>query len=124
MGGITELATSAPGYSSIRPDSAAPLAETLRHERLSTGNSASAMSSGLAASPMGHPKRLGKWGGAVGPDGTVAGRGSGQLRDATIPTRDGSGRSQSLPASASIRQSCGNGCTSIRLRRGAPLAGV
>ena len=30
MGGITELATSAPGYSSIRPDSAAPLAETLR----------------------------------------------------------------------------------------------
>src|SRR5467141_2264132 len=30
MGGIAELATSAPGYSSIRPDSAAPLAETLR----------------------------------------------------------------------------------------------
>src|ERR1700721_3647827 len=29
MGGITELATSAPGYSSIRPDSAAPLPETL-----------------------------------------------------------------------------------------------
>src|SRR6267142_2895305 len=30
MGGITEIATSAPGYTSIRPDSAAPLAETLR----------------------------------------------------------------------------------------------
>jgi arylsulfatase A-like enzyme len=30
MGGITEIATSAPGYSSVRPDSAAPLAETLR----------------------------------------------------------------------------------------------
>src|SRR5574342_1081707 len=30
MGCITELATSAPGYSSIRPKSAAPLAETLK----------------------------------------------------------------------------------------------
>ncbi len=30
MGTITELATSAPGYSSVRPDSCAPLAETLR----------------------------------------------------------------------------------------------
>lgn len=30
MGSITELATSAPGYSSIRPKSAAPLAETLK----------------------------------------------------------------------------------------------
>jgi arylsulfatase A-like enzyme len=30
MGGITEIATSAPGYSSIRPNSAAPLAETLK----------------------------------------------------------------------------------------------
>jgi arylsulfatase A-like enzyme len=29
MGGITEIATSAPGYSSVRPDSAAPLALTL-----------------------------------------------------------------------------------------------
>jgi arylsulfatase len=29
MGGITEIATSAPGYSSVRPDSAAPLAQTL-----------------------------------------------------------------------------------------------
>ena len=28
MGGITEIATSAPGYNSIRPNSAAPLAET------------------------------------------------------------------------------------------------
>src|SRR3954452_2274398 len=27
MGGITEIATSAPGYDSIRPDTAAPLAE-------------------------------------------------------------------------------------------------
>jgi arylsulfatase A-like enzyme len=30
MGGITELATSAPGYNSIRPKSCAPLAETLK----------------------------------------------------------------------------------------------
>src|SRR5829696_941190 len=30
MGGITEIATSAPGYSSIRPNTAAPLAETLK----------------------------------------------------------------------------------------------
>jgi arylsulfatase A-like enzyme len=36
MGGITELATSAPGYNSIRPDSAAPLAETLRLNGYST----------------------------------------------------------------------------------------
>ena len=36
MGGVTELATSAPGYSSIRPESAAPLAETLRLNGYST----------------------------------------------------------------------------------------
>src|SRR5215204_608265 len=30
MGGITEIATSAPGYSSLRPNTAAPLAETLK----------------------------------------------------------------------------------------------
>ncbi|HEU4354578.1 MAG TPA: arylsulfatase [Actinomycetota bacterium] len=36
MGGITELATSAPGYSSVRPNSAAPLAETLRLNGYST----------------------------------------------------------------------------------------
>jgi arylsulfatase len=30
MGGITEIATSAPGYNSIRPNTAAPLAETMR----------------------------------------------------------------------------------------------
>jgi len=36
MGGITEMATSAPGYSSIRPDTAAPLAETLKHNGYST----------------------------------------------------------------------------------------
>jgi len=30
MGGITEIATSAPGYNSIRPKSCAPLAETLK----------------------------------------------------------------------------------------------
>src|SRR6478752_4960156 len=30
MGGITEIATSAPGYNSIRPKSAAPLAEILK----------------------------------------------------------------------------------------------
>ena len=29
MGGITEIATSAPGYDSVRPDNAAPIAETL-----------------------------------------------------------------------------------------------
>jgi arylsulfatase len=36
MGGITEIATSAPGYSSIRPKSAAPLAETLKLNGYST----------------------------------------------------------------------------------------
>jgi arylsulfatase len=30
MGGVTEIATSAPGYNSIRPNTCAPLAETLR----------------------------------------------------------------------------------------------
>jgi arylsulfatase len=36
MGGITELATSAPGYTSIRPNTAAPLAETLKLNGYST----------------------------------------------------------------------------------------
>jgi arylsulfatase len=36
MGGITEIATSAPGYSSVRPDTCAPLAETLRLNGYST----------------------------------------------------------------------------------------
>jgi arylsulfatase len=36
MGTITELATAAPGYTSIRPDTAAPLAETLRLNGYST----------------------------------------------------------------------------------------
>ena len=36
MGGITELATSAPGYSSLRPKSAAPLPEILRLNGYST----------------------------------------------------------------------------------------
>src|SRR5215212_2796263 len=36
MGGITEIATSAPGYSSIRPNSTAPLAETLKLNGYST----------------------------------------------------------------------------------------
>lgn len=36
MGGITEMATSAPGYNSIRPNSAAPLAETLKLNGYST----------------------------------------------------------------------------------------
>jgi arylsulfatase len=36
MGSVTELATSAPGYSSIRPYSCAPLAETLRLNGYST----------------------------------------------------------------------------------------
>jgi arylsulfatase len=37
MGGITEIATSAPGYSSVRPNTAAPLAETLKLNGYSTG---------------------------------------------------------------------------------------
>ena len=36
MGGITEIASSAPGYSSIRPKAAAPLAETLKLNGYST----------------------------------------------------------------------------------------
>jgi arylsulfatase A-like enzyme len=36
MGGITELATSAPGYSSFRPNTCAPLAETLKLNGYST----------------------------------------------------------------------------------------
>ncbi len=36
MGGITEIATSAPGYNSIRPNTAAPLAETLKLNGFST----------------------------------------------------------------------------------------
>ncbi len=36
MGGITEIATAAPGYSSIRPNTAAPLAETLKLNGYST----------------------------------------------------------------------------------------
>ena len=36
MGGITEMATSAPGYSSMRPLEAAPLAETLKLNGYST----------------------------------------------------------------------------------------
>lgn len=36
MGGITEIATSAPGYNSIRPKSKAPLAETLKLNGYST----------------------------------------------------------------------------------------
>jgi arylsulfatase A-like enzyme len=36
MGGITEIATSAPGYSSVRPDTCAPLAETLKLNGYST----------------------------------------------------------------------------------------
>ncbi|HSC90233.1 MAG TPA: sulfatase-like hydrolase/transferase [Gaiellaceae bacterium] len=36
MGGITEIATAAPGYNSIRPNTCAPLAETLRLNGYST----------------------------------------------------------------------------------------
>ena len=36
MGGITEIATSAPGYSSVRPNTTAPLAETLKLNGYST----------------------------------------------------------------------------------------
>jgi len=36
MGGVTEIATSAPGYSSIRPNTAAPLAQTLKLNGYST----------------------------------------------------------------------------------------
>ena len=37
MGGITEIATSAPGYSGVRPNTAAPLAEILKLQRLLDG---------------------------------------------------------------------------------------
>jgi arylsulfatase A-like enzyme len=37
MGGITEIATSAPGYNSMRPNSMAPIAEILRLNGYSTG---------------------------------------------------------------------------------------
>ena len=36
MGGVTEIATSAPGYNSLRPNTCAPLAETLRLNGYST----------------------------------------------------------------------------------------
>ena len=36
MGGITEIATSAPGYNSLRPNTTAPLAETLQLNGYST----------------------------------------------------------------------------------------
>jgi arylsulfatase A-like enzyme len=36
MGGVTEIATSAPGYNSIRPNTAAPLAETMKLNGYST----------------------------------------------------------------------------------------
>ena len=36
MGGITEIATSAPGYTGVRPNTAAPLAETLKMNGYST----------------------------------------------------------------------------------------
>jgi arylsulfatase len=36
MGGITEIATSAPGYTSVRPDNTAPLAEILKLNGYST----------------------------------------------------------------------------------------
>ena len=36
MGGITEIATSAPGYTSVRPEHQAPLAETLKLNGYST----------------------------------------------------------------------------------------
>ena len=36
MGGVTEIATSAPGYSSVRPNTCAPLAETLKLNGYST----------------------------------------------------------------------------------------
>ena len=42
MGGITEIATSAPGYNSIRPNTCAPLAETLKLNGYSPRSSASA----------------------------------------------------------------------------------
>ena len=38
MGGITEIATSAPGYSSVRPKDKAPLAETLKLNGYSTAH--------------------------------------------------------------------------------------
>ena len=37
MGGITEIATSAPGYNSVRPNTVTPLAEILRLNGYATG---------------------------------------------------------------------------------------
>jgi arylsulfatase A-like enzyme len=38
MGGITEMATSAPGYSSVRPNTCTPLAETLKLNGFATAH--------------------------------------------------------------------------------------
>ena len=38
MGGVTEIATSAPGYSSVRPNTCAPIAETLRLNGFATAH--------------------------------------------------------------------------------------
>ncbi len=59
MGTITELATSAPGYTSIRPNTAAPLAETLEAERLQHSPVwQMPRSAGLADQPDGAIRRL------------------------------------------------------------------
>ena len=53
MGAITEVATSAPGYTSIRPNTCAPLPETLRPTATRRRSSASAMRCSCGRRPMG-----------------------------------------------------------------------
>jgi hypothetical protein len=58
MGTITELATSAPGYNSLRPNTKAPLAETLRLNGYSTAQFGKPRGPGLAGQPYGPVRRL------------------------------------------------------------------
>ena len=59
MGGITEIATSAPGYNSIRPNTCAPLAETLKLNGYSTAQFGKCHEvPGLGDEPDGAVRRL------------------------------------------------------------------
>ena len=59
MGAITEMATSAPGNSSIRPKEKAPIAETLRLNGYATGQSANATRYRSGRSPLPVPSTSG-----------------------------------------------------------------
>lgn len=63
MGRITEIATSAPGYNSLRPNTAAPLAETLtRAERVRRPRSIAVAPAGRRVPDDGHqPGRRRRW---------------------------------------------------------------